>query len=411
MEAILTYSIGISIPLILMWAVYHFTLSRTTLHRFNRAVLLLIYLLALAVIPIIQTMPASIPNDVAINIGEITTLIDNSAPSESGTISLSVIVLYIYIAVAGFLALKTLLAIARTLWLIKSSRRVKSGRFTIAIHNYSNLVPFSWGKWVVISQKDFEEDGQCIIAHECAHLSSRHWLDLLVAEAVIIINWFNPAAWMLRLELHDLHEYSADSTVLQSNLLNAQQYQLLLIKKTAGTRFAAIANSLNHSSLKKRITMMLSKKSRSAARMRALALVPATALALIFVNNPVEASTLAPAQTETAASPDKGSEKTVYNSAEVMPKFPGGNVELMKFIAANIKYPKDYKGAGGRVIVKFTVSETGKVTDAEIMRGQDDLLNAEALRVVGILPDFTPGQIGGKNVAVEYVIPISFAKQ
>ncbi len=157
--------------------------------------------------------------------------------------------------------------------------------------------------------------------------------------------------------------------------------------------------------------MMLSKKSRSAARMRALALVPATALALIFVNNPVEASTLAPAQTETAASPDKGSEKTVYNSAEVMPKFPGGNVELMKFIAANIKYPKDYKGAGGRVIVKFTVSETGKVTDAEIMRGQDDLLNAEALRVVGILPDFTPGQIGGKNVAVEYVIPISFAKQ
>ncbi len=409
MEAFITYSIGISIPMILMWAVYHFTLSRTTWLRFNRLILLLIYLLALVIIPIVQAIPTSIPEDITINVGEITAVFDNDSEPHKSHISLSTAVLYLYFAIAGFLAIRTLISIIRTLLLIKNCRLIKCKNYTIAIHNQNNIVPFSWGKWVVLSQKDFDNDGKCIIAHECAHLRSRHWIDLLIAEATIITNWFNPAAWMLRLELRDIHEYCADNAVIESKILDAQDYQLLLIKKTVGTRFAAIANSLNHSSLKKRITMMLSEKSRGASRMRALALLPAMALALFFVNNPVKASTFASPKVEVTASHDKVSKKTVHDRPDVMPKFPGGDAELIKFISSNIKYPQTYKGEGGTVVVKFIVSENGEVCDAEILQGQTDDLNAEALRVINLLPNFTPGQVDGKNVAVSFIIPLSFA--
>lgn len=159
--------------------------------------------------------------------------------------------------------------------------------------------------------------------------------------------------------------------------------------------------------------MMLSKKSRSKARMRVLALVPAAALALVFVNNPVVASTLSTvSSTEiTEALPDKDSKKLALTAAEKMPKYPGGERELMNYIARNINYPQsaiDNK-IEGRVVVSFVISETGKVTDPQVMRSVEASLDAEAVRVVSTLPDFIPGEMNGKKVAVHYVIPVTFA--
>lgn len=158
--------------------------------------------------------------------------------------------------------------------------------------------------------------------------------------------------------------------------------------------------------------MMLSKKSRSKSRMRVLALVPAAALALVFVNNPVVASTLSTVSSTDMATiiPDKDSEKSPLNIAEKMPQFPGGMSELMKYISQNIHYPQSAidNSIEGRVVVHFVISETGKVSDPHVIRGVEASLDAEAVRVISTLPDFIPGEIGGKKVAVRYALPVTF---
>ena len=131
--------------------------------------------------------------------------------------------------------------------------------------------------WIVIARKDLEENGREILIHELAHIRNRHSWDLLLADLCIFVQWFNPAAWLLKQELQNIHEYEADETVLREGV-NARNYQMLLIKKAVGTRLYSMANNFNHSSLKKRITMMLKEKSNPWARAKYLYILPLAAL-------------------------------------------------------------------------------------------------------------------------------------
>ena len=431
MGTIFAYSIGISLPLILMWAIYKTLLAHTTLHRFNRMVLLSIYAVALLIIPLLQSIPTLISNETnaIISVSDITATIAHEQETEkSAGIPVLTILLDIYIIGTIALLLKLIIALLRTLFLLKKSQHVKINGYNLTLHQHNGIVPFSWCRWIVMSQRDYLEQGDLIITHESAHLRKRHWIDLIITELVIILNWFNPGAWLMRSALQDIHEYEADESVLKSGNIDIKTYQLFLIKKTVGARFAAIANSLNHSSLKKRITMMLSKKSQSKARMRALALVPATALALVFVNNSAIASTLSSvASTEAVVNtPDKDSENSsviavkqstdntkgdVLKAPEEMPQFPGGMNALMKHIYQNIKYPEEALKANktGTVIVQFVISKTGEIGETKVVRSQGELLDAEAVRVVKSLPNFIPGKVDGKPVNVMYTLPIQFS--
>ncbi len=101
----------------------------------------------------------------------------------------------------------------------------------------------------------------------------------------------------------------------------------------------------------------------------------------------------------------------VYEKAEKMPQYPGGDMELLKFIAMNTQYPEAAKKekAQGKVIVKFIVDTEGKVKDAVIFKGVHPALDAEALRVVSKLERFIPGADGGTHVNVYYYLPITFS--
>ena len=100
----------------------------------------------------------------------------------------------------------------------------------------------------------------------------------------------------------------------------------------------------------------------------------------------------------------------VFTVVDELPQFPGGMAEAMKFLAKNIKYPVESQKAKieGRVIVQFVVKENGKVADIKVMRGVSPELDAEAIRVVGLMPDWIPGKQRGKAVAVKYTMPIMF---
>lgn len=84
--------------------------------------------------------------------------------------------------------------------------------------------------YIVISRKDLEENGREILIHELAHIHNRHSWDLLAADVCIFFQWFNPASWLLKQELQNIHEFEADETVIKEGV-DAKQYQLLLIKK------------------------------------------------------------------------------------------------------------------------------------------------------------------------------------
>ena len=111
---------------------------------------------------------------------------------------------------------------------------------------------------------------------------------------------------------------------------------------------------------------------------------------------------------------EKDSLTDVLEVAAVMPEFPGGARELMKFISANIRYPSMSQGGvcQGRAIVQFIVDKEGNIVQPKVVRGVDPYLDKEALRVVGLMPKWKPGELDdGTKVAVRFTIPVMFRQQ
>ena len=121
--------------------------------------------------------------------------------------------------------------------------------------------------------------------------------------------------------------------------------------------------------------------------------------------------TKAEAKASDATAPADTTKNVVYDVTETMPQFPGGQGVMMKYLAANIKYPASAVKAKkqGRVIVSFVIQKDGSVTNARIVRSVDPELDAEALRIVKAMPNWTPGTQDGKPVNVRYTIPVVFS--
>jgi protein TonB len=105
-----------------------------------------------------------------------------------------------------------------------------------------------------------------------------------------------------------------------------------------------------------------------------------------------------------------GASPTVLNYAEQMPAFPGGEVALHHYLAAQTKYPAEAlrRGVSGQVVVQFVVDEQGRVLEPQVVKSTDGDFNAEALRLVWLMPWWTPGRQQQQAVRVRCTLPISF---
>lgn len=452
------YSLKVAFCLAAFYLLYKLLLSRETFFGFNRAVVLGLTGLSL-VLPLVQIdggsdMPA------AGGFVVIEDFIIESVASGYAAPAFSVlqacIVIYI-IGVAFFLV--------REVWsLVSLCRMVHSGRVVSrdggvrVVVVKGDVSPFSWFGNIIISESDYAHSPEFILTHERAHVAGRHSVDILLCDVLIMFQWFNPAAWLIKAELQNLHEYEADRVVLASGA-DAAEYQLLLIRKAVGDKLFTMANNLNQCSIKKRIAMMLTKKSNPWSGARILLALPVAAVAVVAFATPkaeslsneinaesrslmntvvstVSPSSVAPQETalQTAVTPDgvadtgsnvaadnseiavvgyngDGKKGKVYDVVEVKPEFPGGMGAMMEYFAANIKYPETAAKANiqGRVIVRFVVDTEGNVTEPEIVRGVDPALDAEAIRVVSSMPRWTPGKQDGKAVRVRFVMPVNFS--
>ena len=165
--------------------------------------------------------------------------------------------------------------------------------------------------------------------------------------------------------------------------------------------------------------MMNKKRTRTTGRIKYALFAPLTA-ALLLVSN-IEAvartteriaekvSTTLTEEVKTTPTIDQ--DDPVFQVVEQMPEFPGGMGECMKWLQANIKYPKEAKEKGeqGRVILQFIVERDGSVTDVKVVRSISLALDAEAIRVASAMPKWKPGMQKGKVVKVKYTLPVMFS--
>lgn len=107
-------------------------------------------------------------------------------------------------------------------------------------------------------------------------------------------------------------------------------------------------------------------------------------------------------------SEDDSSEDDLYINVYKRATFPGGNMKLPAFIKENLKYPEDADGAHGRVMVSFAVEEDGSISDIKVVRGIHPSLDAEAVRVVKLMPKWQPAERGGKPVRSRFNFPVYF---
>lgn len=532
------YILKTSVCLAVFYLFYRLLLSKETFHRFNRLALLGVLLLS-CLVPLIEvtTQESSEMNQPFIALEDMLLMAEPAPVMEevSTPFPWRALLLLIYLLGILFFLGRHLWSLGRMLRLLRTSRKesLEDG-ITLFVHDAKEVAPFSWMKSIAVSKYDLEESGDAVLTHERAHIRNRHSWDLLLAEGCIFFQWFNPAAWLLKQELQTVHEYEADEWVIE-NGIDAKTYQLLIIKKAVGARLYSIANSFNHSSLKKRITMMIKKKSNPWARLKYAYVLPLAAVAvaafarpevsneLVEISNakvndltsivkaeevksvenssdekfnisgivmeypakkPVPGASIIIRGTTMGTLTDKDGkftlpvkkgdvlvvsyiglqtqsvvvqadvnlgiwmkedvqpmeemvvvaqtpkeevkytkveveeteepqEKVIFQVVEEMPEFPGGMGEAMKFLAKNIKYPVAAQQAKieGRVIVQFVVERDGSISDIHAMRGVNPDLDAEAIRVVSLMPKWKPGKQRGKAVAVKYTMPIMFRLQ
>lgn len=276
--------------LILFYLFYRLLLSRDTFHRFNRFALLGVIVLSVA-IPFIRVMTDE-PVVIQRAVSDLETLLQlgqfqDNTEIESSFIPFSLKILFlIYIGGCLFFFSHFLYSIFRIIYLIRAGKQVEQVGGIKLIVTSRAISPFSWMRYMIISRIDKEESGDEIFIHEQAHIQAGHSWDMLLAGIFVIMHWFNPAAWLLKQELQNIHEYEADECVLKQGV-DAKCYQLLLIKKAVGfQRFTSMANSFNHSKIKKRITMMLKEKSNPWARLKFLYVVPLSLLTIMAFARP-----------------------------------------------------------------------------------------------------------------------------
>lgn len=436
----LAYSLLASTLLIVVWVVYKCVLANIGCFRFNRILLLSCTTLAF-VFPIFILNPFWVADimenniEIAFNPVEIA-YIANTVSEQITPIWDYIVTLYLIGVIV--MILYFLVSLVRLALFILKGEHIKQDDCRIILHRHNSVAPFAWCGYVMMPRRDWYEFGQMIVCHEKAHIECRHWIDLLFMQAAIIITWYCPAIWLLRNELHTLHEYEADSRVLASGV-KREEYQMFLIKKTVGARFATLSNRLNHSSLKKRITMMLSSKPTGKARVRAFVMVPAMALALIGLATPAvsavinEVSAATPVEDLRYKISEKsddsirvaerysdvavtekadGADAVPFFKTETAPNFPGGKDKLAEFVNKNISFPESAYVNGildMDAVVQLTIAKDGVVKDARIVKSSGQVLDAEALRVARMLPKFHPGLNGGLPAESSYTLAFNYS--
>ena len=324
------YLVLSSLCLALLYGVYRLVLSRTTLHRFNRSVLLSILALSF-ILPAVRIdsiaerakgdRPQLHENDAKGDRPQLLVLADEvdvqevspqlyaqeaampvenvakgDRPQLHTRVALGVrimealmqidivrLITYLYLMGVAFFMIRLLIGITRAETLCRlGGRELPDGSRLLVCDG--EFQPTSWRRTIIMSRKDYESDSSdIIIEHEQTHIRCHHSIDVILAQIACALQWFNPAAWALKRSLQEVHEYEADATVLADGY-NEREYQICLVQAALGGRIGYVTSNFADCSTKKRIKMMKRSQSSPFACLRVLLMLPVALVTILLAS-------------------------------------------------------------------------------------------------------------------------------
>jgi TonB family protein len=312
-------------------------------------------------------------------------------------------------------------------------------------------------------------DNQDIIAaHEDVHARQWHSADIMLIEAIAIVNWFNPVVYFYRLGVKHIHEFIADRQALENGTTKTEYALLLLSQTLKAPTHQLVTPFFNHSLLKRRIIMLQKSRSTYMALLKYGLSAPLFMMMLVlssaaiikssplkFINHKVEEVFSMPANfmntgkivkkdkiiiedkaidntevlaVDSVSVPEesmpprgdmleaKSATSTELHTDPIMvsierePQFKGGMLRFYQFLALNLHYPEKMMqyNIQGNVIIALTVEKDGSLTDIKSVRDVGYGSAEEAIRVLKKSPKWQPGYQNGSPVRVRYTLPISF---
>jgi beta-lactamase regulating signal transducer with metallopeptidase domain len=288
MNPFFAWLIKSSVSLALLYILFRLAMHNDKTHSLNRFLLLAILLVS-TVIPFLEfqffyeevplkhvevfrefvSTPVSVP-DVAMS--EVSQVQTESSASFN-------LFLIFYISAVLVLLIRLFISVIRVMQIIGQAEKRKLSKIVLAI--VKDLIqPFSFFNKIILSEKDFTDNKDIVVAHEYAHIKQLHAIDLVICELFTVLHFFNPFMWLLRRDLKLVHEYQADQAVLNKGI-DAKKYQLLVLEKSVGERRFAMANHFTQKPILKRIKMMQKKNKKQWAGMKLILFIPA--LAVLFM--------------------------------------------------------------------------------------------------------------------------------
>lgn len=413
---ILPYIIKSAMALALLYVCIIPLLEKETFHRLNRILILGCLIMSFA-IPLVHFTGGTNPTvDMVRQAVQLPEVLINGDAKEQSVWSWADIMTCIYIIGVVAIFLMTVVLTVRLTRQLRQCEHITDNRGNTIVLTDCATSPFCLFHYIVMSRDDYANNRSFILTHEQEHIRLRHYIDLIILQCAIIVQWFNPFVWLIGKNLKAIHEFEVDEAVLNKGI-NATQYQQFLVIKAVGNRLQPFANNLNKESLKRRIIMMNQKRSNRWMMLKALFIIPVATLAVsVFASN-TGVSTVKREAVRTANALPTANMQTqqsatkAYEVVEVMPKFKGGESAMMEFLMMNMKYPQTAVKAKqqGRAIVGFVVRKDGTVSDVHITKSAGHaVLDEEAMRVVKSMPAWEPGKQKGKPVDVKYNVPITF---
>jgi len=462
-----------TISSIVFYTIYYFFLKKESFHRFNRFYLLGALMVSLLIPFIRFSVPntaatANLSGFITyVQLPEFTVFAQPYAPSLWNITHLFLGIYMLGVFVCFILFLIKLFKISS---LIIQSKKQKKGNY-IFVEYDENVAPFSFFNYIFINQNAYnQEDNDRIILHEQIHVRQHHSWDLIFTELMGIVLWVNPVIWLYKRSLQVIHEYLADHRVLQQGIEQGAYLDLLFRQVTlqninvgALRAVPLLGHHFNYLLTKNRFKMLKNHHYSKWAIAKVLFVLPFIAFLLMLnckntteesqaITYDIQMENMEPGtysvdiiqeddqvqkitiKKEENNNPSLHSTKEIpdgavahdwpdnvvfswkevippLRSVDVMPEPVGGLDVIYKFLQENLKYPENARkeGVSGQILIEFVVERDGQITNVKVVTGVHPELDAEAVRVISMMPKWKPGEQDGKPVRTFYQIPIRFS--
>lgn len=441
MTPLLAYLVKVIICSGILYGYYHLALRNNRFHQWNRFYLLLCTMLSL-VVPLLKIpLPVSAvdTDPIFVYTSQVVTLREQvltpSKPLPALHFNWTAI---LYSGVIIVLAGRLLFGYWKIMRLIHKSRVEYVKPYWLVLSEQITA-PFSFFKYIFWKKgvNATTQEGRQMLQHEMVHMQEKHSTDKLFMEIITAVCWINPFFHLIKRELSLIHEFIADKkAVVNGNVADYAQTILQMALQTH--RSFSMTNNFSHQPIKRRILMLTQSRKLRFSYLRRLMILPIavlifSSLAFVVTEENIDKlvsvpmaipqkkdSTVKPAPppppqpSKAPYKPTVKNGKEVFTFVEQPPIFPGGDDALNKYLAANIRYPRTAveKSIHGTIFVSYIVGDDGTVSDVRTVGApKGGGLEEEAIRVVKGMPKWVPGKQNGKQVSVQFNLPIRFTLQ